>query len=381
MGGGKFSRFLPASWALDRRGRVGPGTPVIGVFAGTGVGPEVTAAAMRVLEAVESPGGASWRVRWYAHAGEAMASAKELPLSEAIVAFTAGVFKDGGAVLSGPGGGRFVYEVRRRFGLSWKLVPIRPWPQVAGAGCLRAEHTEDVDILIVRDNAAGVYQGTWREELSPGARSAAHAFGYTEQEVRPLVELAARAAASRRGSLTVIVKEGGVPTISSLWREVATAAAREQSVQATMMNVDLAVYQIIQHPRQFDVIVAPNLFGDVLADVAGVLQRSRGLGFSGNFAADGGAVYQTNHGCAHDLAGQDRANPVGQILALAMLLRESFELEPEADQIERGVAAAWDEGWRTADLAEPGCRVVGTQEMADRIASAIRGPCIKKAHA
>ncbi|MCC6833206.1 MAG: 3-isopropylmalate dehydrogenase [Thermoleophilia bacterium] len=331
----------------------------------------MSTAALRVLEAIEPPSGEPWRVRWYGRAGEAMALAQGQHLSEPIAEFCAGIFGEGGAVLSGPGGGRYVYELRRRFGLTWKFVPIRPWPQIAGAGCLRRGHTADVDILIVRDNAAGVYQGTWREDLSPGARSAEHAFGYTEQEVRRLVEVAARAAAARRGLLTVVVKDGGVPTISALWRDVATATAREHGVRVATMNVDLAVYQVIQHPRQFDVIVAPNLCGDVLADVAGLLQRSRGVGFSGNFAADRGAVYQTNHGCAHDLTGLDRANPAGQIFALAMLLRESFGLESEADQIERGVAAAWEEGWRTVDLAEPGCRVVGTREMADRIVEAV----------
>ncbi len=365
----RISRFL---WNGECRGRgVGNRLPPIGVLGGTGIGPEVMGAALRVLAAIEPPNGGSWPVRWHGRVGEPTRLREGQHLSDAISGFCEEVFSAGGAVLSGPGGGRYVYELRRRFDLFCKLVPIRPWPQLAGAGCVRPQHTANVDILIVRDNAAGVYQGTWCEELSAGARSAEHRFGYTEPEVRRLVEVAARAAAGRRGRLSVVVKDGGIPTVSALWRDVAAAVAREHGVEAKLVNVDLAAYQIVQHPREFDVVVAPNLFGDVLADVAGVLLRSRGLGVSGNLAADGRAVYQTNHGCAHDLAGLDRANPVGQILALAMLLRESMGLEGEADQIERSVVAAWEAGWRTADLAEPGCRVVGTQEMADRIAAAV----------
>lgn len=367
MGGMRLSRFLPASQVSPQRSA----PALIGVLGGTGIGPDVTLAALRVLDAVEASGPEPWRVQWFGRPGQPMTLAQGKHLSEPIADFCADVFRQGGAILSGPGGGRYVYELRRRFNLYCKFVPIRPWPQIAGAGCLRPDHTADVDILIVRDNAAGVYQGSWREDLSPGTRSAEHVFSYTEHEVRQLAEVAARAAAARRGLLTIILKDGGVPTISDLWRDVATAAAHAAGVRAATVNVDLAAYQIIQHPRQFDVIVAPNLFGDVMADVAGLLQRSRALGFSGNFAPDHSAVYQTNHGCAHDLAGLDCANPVGQILALAMLLCESFGLESEADQIERGVVAAWEDGWRTADLAETGRRVVGTQEMADRIASAV----------
>lgn len=372
MSEGRLGRFLQGEECQSRQDRPSGSASVIGVLGGTGIGPEVMRGALRVLEAVEPASGVPWRIRWSGRAGEAMELAEGLHLTEAIAEFHAEIFAEGGAVLSGPGGGRYVYELRRRFGLFCKFVPIRPWPQIADAGCVTREHTANVDMLIVRDNAAGVYQGTWREELSTKPRSAEHTFGYTEQEVRQIVEVAARAAAARRGLLTVVVKDGGVPTISALWRDVALEVAQEHGVQATLMNVDLAAYQIIQHPCQFDVIVAPNLVGDILTDVAGVLQRSRALGISGNFKADGSAVYQTNHGCCHDLAGLDRANPVGQILALAMLLRESFGLEGEADQIERGVTAAWEAGWRTADLAVPGSRIVGTQEMADRIVTAIR---------
>src|SRR5207245_1461202 len=117
---------------------------------------------------------------------------------------------------------------------------------------------------------------------------------------------------------------------------------------------------------RFDVIVTPNLAGDILADIAGVLVSSRGVTFSGNFDAQGHGVYQTNHGCAADLAGTDTANPAGQFLSLAMLLRESFALDRAAGLVERALAEVWRAGWRTADLAEPGCRVIGTQAITER---------------
>lgn len=118
-------------------------------------------------------------------------------------------------------------------------------------------------------------------------------------------------------------------------------------------------------------IVAPNLFGDIIADVAGLLVVSRGVTFSGNFDAHGRGVYQTNHGCANDLAGMDVANPGGQIYSLAMMLRESFGLFDAAAMIEAAQAEVWRQGWRTADIAEPGCRILGTQAMAAKVATQV----------
>ena len=169
----------------------------------------------------------------------------------------------------------------------------------------------------------------------------------------------------------IVVKEGGVPTVTALWRDVGGAVARRYGVEAPFTNVDLAAYELIQNPAQFDVIAAPNLFGDILADVAGALVSSRGVTFSGNFDAHGHGVYQTNHGCARDLANADIANPAGQILSLAMLLRESFGLDTAATLIEKSLAEVWHAGWRTADLAEPGCRILGTNAMADKVAEQV----------
>jgi 3-isopropylmalate dehydrogenase len=142
-------------------------------------------------------------------------------------------------------------------------------------------------------------------------------------------------------------------------------------VRAVFTDVDLMAYRLIQEPRAFDVIAAPNLFGDILADLGAVLLGSRGLSFSGNFSEDGAAVYQTNHGSAPDLAGLDQANPIGQIASLAMLLRESFGLAREAAWIEAGIGDVLRLGLRTFDILEEGTSLVGTAEMGERIASAV----------
>jgi 3-isopropylmalate dehydrogenase len=147
------------------------------------------------------------------------------------------------------------------------------------------------------------------------------------------------------------------------------------------MNVDLVAYELIQNAACFDVIVAPNLFGDILADIAGVLVSSRGITFSGNFNPEGHGVFQTNHGSAHDLAGTDTCNPAGQILSLAMLLRESFGLHQAATAIETSLAKVWRQGFRTADLAEPGCQILSTSAITERFVERIlRSPQIKPAH-
>jgi 3-isopropylmalate dehydrogenase len=171
--------------------------------------------------------------------------------------------------------------------------------------------------------------------------------------------------------LTVVWKESGIPTISRLWRDCAEDAAREYRVSYAMVDIDLMAYRLIQDAPSFNVIAAPNLFGDVLADLAAVLLGSRGLSYSGNFDHHGRAVYQTNHGAAYDLAGTDRANPVGQILSMAMMLRESFGLCSASAAIEQAVRSVWEEGFCTADVAVPGRRVIGTVEMATRIAQRV----------
>jgi 3-isopropylmalate dehydrogenase len=345
--------------------------PLIGVLEGAGIGPEVIAATLQVLKSVEQALQLKFDVRHGGLIGEEAITEHGKWLPEDTVDFCADIFHRGGAILNGPGGGRYVYDLRRRFDLFCKFVPVQPSPELARAGKISPQFLKNVDMLIVRDNIGGVYQGQWGDRATDKGRVAEHSFNYSETEVHRIVEVAGRAAAHRRGHLHVIVKEGGVPTVTALWRDVGNAIARKHGIEVKFMNIDLAAYELIQNPTRFDVIVAPNLFGDIIADICGVLVSSRGVTFSGNFDPHGHGVYQTNHGCAHDLAGTDTANPAGQILSLAMLLRESFGLDEAAALIEKSLAEVWHTGWRTPDLAEPNCKILGTKAMAGKVAEQI----------
>jgi 3-isopropylmalate dehydrogenase len=353
------------------RPRPGPnaaGAYVLGVLPGEGSCPEIVEGALRVLATVLAGTPARIDVRRY--------DGPVCPdggCDEPTAAFCASTFADGGAVLAGAMSGRFVYEMRRRFRLFCKISPVQVWDELVSACRLRPEVVRGVDILLVRENASGLYQGEWTEERTADrGRVAWHRFHYAEDEVRAIVEVAAAMAARRRGGLCVVLKEGGVPGISRLWRSCAEEIGRARSLVPRMLNVDYAAYRLIQHPSELDVVVAPNLFGDVLADLGGVLLGSRAVTFSGNFATNGAAVYQTNHGAALDLAGTDRANPAGQILSLAMLLRESFGCEREAALVESALRRVWAEGFTTSDLSLPNARRVGTREMVERISEATR---------
>jgi len=344
---------------------------VIGVLTGEGIGPEVIGCALYVLAAVTSATGRRFTIEHGAPIGREAERGCGKVLPDEVIEFCRGIFARGGAVLNGPGGGRYVYDLRRVFDLFCKLSPLKASAALAGASRLKPEHVRGVDILMVRENASGIYQGKWTEARTSAGRVAEHCFSYSEAEVRRILRPAAAIANSRRGHLTVVYKEAGVPSISELWRDCAVEIAARAGVRCSLLDIDHIAYRLIQHPHDFDVVAAPNLFGDVLSDLGGVLLGSRGLCFAGSFAGNGDAVYSTNHGAAHDLAGSDKANPVAQILSLAMLLRESFHLENEARLVEEAVDGVCREGWRTADIAEAGSRAIGTREMGERIALAV----------
>ncbi len=338
-----------------------PGPCVVGVLEGEGIGPEVIGVARQALRALEASGTVAAEVRL----------GPRSPGFDEACAFCAEIFAAGGPLLCGPFGGRFVYDLRRRFDLFCKLSPLKPSPALRGASRLRPEFLADVDILVVRENTGGVYQGRWGETPGPEGRVAEHSFGYAETEVRRILAVGARLAASRRRRMAVIVKPGGVPSISRLWCDCAADASRAAGVDLANLDVDYAAYKLVQHAHDLDVIVAPNMFGDILADLGAVLLGSRGVSFSGNFSPAGAAVYQTNHGAAKDLAGTGRANPAGQVLSLAMLLRESFGLDDAASLLEAALEDAWASGFRTFDVMAPGASLVGTAAMGDRIAESV----------
>jgi 3-isopropylmalate dehydrogenase len=345
---------------------------VIGVLPGEGIGPEVIACALEVLEAVTSATGLQATVRYGGPVGRDAERTHNTPLPAEVTAFCDAVFADRGAILSGPGGSRFVYDLRRQFDLFFKISPLQVANGLPDASPLKPQLLQDVDILVTRENCGGIYQGRWNERTQGDDRSAEHLAVYSRSQVMRFLNASARLARSRGGRMTVVWKEAGLPTISRLWRDCAGEAAENVGVQLAIVDIDLMAYRLVHDAPAFDVIAAPNLFGDVLGDLGAVLLGSRGNSYSGNFSGDGRAVYQTNHGAAYDLAGLNRANPVGQVLSLAMMLRESFGLPREAAAVEAAIRSVWSAGIRTADVAAPGARIVTTSTMGERIATEVK---------
>lgn len=338
---------------------------LVGAIPGEGVGPEVIGAALEVLGAVTDAAGIPLTLRMGGLIGREAEAVHGASLSGETVAFCESIFREGGALLCGPGGGRFVYDLRRVFDLFFKISPLRVCHGLVETSSLKESALEGVDLLLVRENCGGVYQGAWAEESPDGAR---HEFLYREVQVGRFLEPAARLAKNRSGRLTVIWKESGLPSISALWKRCAHEAAERAGVAVQMVDVDLFAYQMVQRPGEFDVVAAPNLFGDILGDLGAAFLGARGHSYSGNYSGEGKAVYQTNHGSAHDIAGMNIANPAGQIFSMAMMLRESYGLWREAAKVEAAVRAVWADDWRTADVAMPGRRLVSTHEMAAEVA-------------
>jgi 3-isopropylmalate dehydrogenase len=334
----------------------------IGVFLGEGVGPEVVPVAMSLLDVL---GQASSR-RFELHEGGLIGlPAKEIhgsSLSPEVTSFAGDIFDRGGALFCGPGGDRFVYEMRRQFDLYCKFTPIQPLVELRQAGQVRPEVVATADIIAIREGMGGIYQGSWEEVDIDGDRVARHRFEYRESMVRRIVDVAIKLASQRRGRIHVVLKPGGIPSISSMWRRIAQEMVAGTGIALAELEIDNAVFQLIANPGQFDVVLSPNMFGDVLADCAALLLASRGLSYSGNFNVAGNGVYQTGHGAARDIAGKDIANPIGQILSLGMMLRESF-CWPEADAaLRQAVRETLGQGKCTGDTTMPGHEVVGTVE-------------------
>ena len=350
---------------------------VVGILKGEGSGPELIGAACTVLNAVAESCGLDFCIKSGGEIGCLSAECTGEYLSGDVAEFCRAVFADGGAVMAGATGGRFVYDMRRRFDLYYKLNPLRSYQEL-GDVCRIKLPAKPLDILVVRENLQDIYQGNSAEGDSEDGREIFHTFVHKEKQVRAVLEVATAAARRRRKLLAVIGKSSGLPAIHSLWRTCALELGEASGVEVSLLDIDYAAYKLLQEPETFDVIAAPNCFGDILSDLGGVLAGSRGLTFGASYAADGAAVYQTNHGAAHDRAGTDTANPVGQIFSLAMMLRETFGLRSAAHLIEDSVRAIWRARWRTADLAEPGCKIAGTRQFAELLARQIQSAGVRE---
>lgn len=338
-------------------------THLIGVLPGEGVGPEIVPLALKLLAPLADTSNHRFIIRTGGPIGCESKRLCGASLSAEVIAFTEEIFADGGALFCGPGGDRFVHELRKRFDLFCKFTPLQPLTALRNCGPVEPQRLAGVDIIAVRENIGGLYQGKWNNESVSGKQVARHSFEYREDEVDRIILVALRLAELRQGRLCLVIKPGGVPGISRLWSERAEVLASGREVKLSTLEIDNAVYQLVARPGQFDVIISPNMFGDIIADGGALLLGSRGMSYSGNFNGSGHAVYQTGHGAANDIAGRDIANPLGQMQALAMMLEESCGWPEGADAIHKAIHEVLADGYRSRDIAERDSKIMGTREL------------------
>jgi 3-isopropylmalate dehydrogenase len=348
----------------------------IAVLPGDGIGTEIIAQARRVLDRLELKiqfeevpvGGAAYAVH-----GD--------PLPES----TLRVAKGADAILFGAVGDpqydnlprakrpeQAILGLRKSLGLFANLRPAQVFPELAAASSLKSEVVAGLDILIVRELTGDIYFGQPKGIREKGGeREGFDTMLYAESEVRRIARVGFEAARKRSKKLCSVDKANVLET-SQLWREVLIEEAKKYGdVELTHMYVDNCAMQLVRNPKQFDVIVTGNMFGDILSDEASMLTGSIGMLPSASLDADGKGLYEPIHGSAPDIAGKGVANPLATILSAAMMLRYSLQQEPAAQRIERAVRKVLQDGYRTADIFTAGTRKVGTKEMGDAVLSAL----------
>jgi 3-isopropylmalate dehydrogenase len=266
-------------------------------------------------------------------------------------------------------------KMRKELGLFANLRPAKVLPQLIDASTLKKEVIEGVDIMVVRELTGGIYFGTPKGiETDPvtGIRKGFSTGVYTEPEIERIARIA-MTVAQKRNKKVCSVDKANVLDVSQLWREVIIKTAKEYpSVELSHMYVDNAAMQLIRWPKQFDTIVTGNMFGDILSDEASMLVGSLGMLPSASLGEPSGpGVFEPCHGSAPDIAGQDKANPLAQILSAAMMLRYDLNRPAEADLIEKAVEVVLDKGIRTADIKQDGCQLVGCKQMGEEVVKAI----------
>jgi 3-isopropylmalate dehydrogenase len=350
------------------------------ILPGDGIGPEVTDQAVRVLQAVADAFGHQLRLQSKNIGGAALASAND-PLP----ADTIQACRTSSAVLLGAVGSPAfdhypnhlrpeagLLRLRRELGAYANLRPAICFPALEDCSPLRADLVRGTDIMIVRELLGGLYFGEPRSIAGePGSRVAINTMTYGEQPIERIARVAFDLAIKRRQKV-LSVDKANVLECSRLWREVVTRCAKDYpGVQLSHMYVDSAAMSLVQRPKDFDVILTENMFGDILSDQAGGVVGSLGLLASASIGGPVG-VYEPVHGSAPDIAGKGIANPLGAILSAALLLRHSFQLETEAASIESAVAAVLRDGYRTADLARTGQNPIKTAEMGREVVTKLR---------
>ena len=351
------------------------------VLPGDGIGPEIVAEALKVLDALNGDARAGLVVEQSLIGGAAI-EAHGVPLPRETLDHARAC----DAILLGAVGGpkwdglerdlrpeRGLLALRSELGVFANFRPAIAYPQLAGASTLKPDVVRGLDVLIVRELTGGIYFGQPRgvREHQDGRREGFNTLVYAEDEIERVCRVACEAARRRAGRVCSVDK-ANVLEASELWREVATkVAARYDDVELSHMYVDNAAMQLVRAPRQFDVIVTSNMFGDILSDLASMLTGSIGMLPSASLDASGKGLYEPIHGAAPDIAGQGVANPLATILSAAMMLRYSLDAPELAQRIEKSVGRVLDDGLRTPDIESPGTTVVGTREMGDAVVAAL----------
>jgi 3-isopropylmalate dehydrogenase len=254
-------------------------------------------------------------------------------------------------------------------GLFANLRPATILPQLIDASSLKPEIVSGVDIMVVRELTGGIYFGQPKGIFTTetGEKRGVNTMAYTESEIERIGRVAFETA-RKRGRKLCSVDKANVLEVSQLWRDGITALSQEYAdVELSHLYVDNAAMQLVRSPKQFDTIVTGNLFGDILSDAAAMLTGSIGMLPSASLGASGPGLFEPVHGSAPDIAGQDKANPLAQVLSAAMMLRYGLDQPAAADKIEQATIKVLDAGYRTGDIMSPGMKLVGCREMGDKL--------------
>jgi 3-isopropylmalate dehydrogenase len=349
----------------------------IAVLAGDGIGPEITAQAERVINAL----GLGIEMA-HAPVGGAAYDQSGDPLPPATLALC----EQSDAILFGAVGGpkydslprpmrpeQGLLRLRKHFDLFANLRPAIVYPELAHASSLKTEVVAGLDLLILRELTGDIYFGQPRgvRTNEAGEREGFDTMRYTESEIRRIARTAFEAARGRQRRACSVDKANVLET-TQFWRDVVIDVHKDYpDIALSHMYVDNAAMQLVRNPKQFDVIVTGNMFGDILSDEASMLTGSIGMLPSASLNAQGFGMYEPIHGSAPDITGQGIANPLATILSAAMLLRYSLKQEAAAQQVEAAVRKVLAQGYRTADITEPECRQVGTVAMGDAVLAAL----------
>jgi len=358
----------------------------IAVLPGDGIGPEIVAQAAKVMDALRHDG---LKIELeYAHIGGAGYDASGDPLPDA----TLKLAKHSDAVLLGAVGGyqydtlprplrpeQGLLRIRKGLGLFANLRPALVYPELVGSSSLKPELVSGLDIMILRELTGDIYFGQPRgiRTLGNGERQGFDTMLYSESEVRRVAHVGFQIAMKRAGNngqgKMCSVDKANVLDTSMFWREIVTDVAKEYpAVSLTHMYVDNAAMQLVRAPKQFDVILTGNIFGDILSDEASMLTGSIGMLPSASLDADNKGLYEPCHGSAPDIAGKDIANPLATILSVAMMMRYTFAREDIAQRIETAVRKTLQQGLRTGDIVETGKQKIGTSAMGDAVVAAFK---------